>query len=134
MFDGLLGKPFIDGGRGPDAFDCWGCACEVWRRMTGDELPDYKVGAFESEKINGIYQKESERYIPVEGEPPVPSIIVFRFNTVDWVNHIGIYLGRSRFIHCRRKAGVVIERLDSQLWVKHIAGFYLPGSDLIEQS
>ena len=38
----LIGKPYRLGGRGPDAYDCWGLVREVLRRMLpGQALPDW---------------------------------------------------------------------------------------------
>jgi cell wall-associated NlpC family hydrolase len=40
LYADLLGKPFADGGRGPDSFDCVGLAIEVQRRR-GLDIPDF---------------------------------------------------------------------------------------------
>jgi cell wall-associated NlpC family hydrolase len=38
----LIGKPFVMGARGPDAYDCWGLVREVMQRMRpGLALPDW---------------------------------------------------------------------------------------------
>lgn len=36
-----VGLPFQDGGRGPDAFDCWGLLRDVYARELGVMLPSY---------------------------------------------------------------------------------------------
>lgn len=36
-----VGKAWLAGGRGPDAFDCWGLIWEVYRTRYGIELPQY---------------------------------------------------------------------------------------------
>jgi hypothetical protein len=38
---GLIGKPWVAGGRGPDTFDCWGLLVHVYRELLGIELPAY---------------------------------------------------------------------------------------------
>lgn len=35
---GLIGKPWVSGARGPDAFDCWGLVWHVYRTVLGIEL------------------------------------------------------------------------------------------------
>lgn len=122
----LLGKPFVDGGRGPNEFDCYGLAMEIWRRA-GIELPDYKIGCADSTSINQAVDEERYKWIRCEGEPPVPAMVVIRFNQIVLCNHVGVYLGGGRFIHTRQRVGVCIERIDSPIWRKRIEGYYVPG-------
>jgi len=42
MFDDLIGKPYIENGRGPDGYDCYGVWMEVNRRL-GVELPEQEL-------------------------------------------------------------------------------------------
>lgn len=37
----LIGKPWVSGARGPDAFDCWGLIYYVYRSFYGIELPEF---------------------------------------------------------------------------------------------
>ncbi len=127
----LVGKPFADGGRGPEAYDCWGLALEVFRRY-GVELPDYRIGAYDSAAIYGTYQREKRRWIEIRaGEPPVPALIFMRFNAAVG-NHVGVYLGAGRFIHAREKALSCIERTDHLYWKQAIVGYYVPGEGFSE--
>lgn len=41
MLDDFVGLPYREGGRGPDAFDCYGLLVEVFRTVHGVELPDW---------------------------------------------------------------------------------------------
>ena len=120
----LIGKPFKDGGRGPDSFDCWGLAIEVFRRH-GIELPDFEIGCHESELINAEYHKQVGQWLKVTN-PPVPSLVVIRFNEAAFFNHVGSYIGNGRFIHITEKAGANIDRVDHPYWRTNIAGFYIP--------
>jgi len=122
--DDLIGAPFVDKGTGP-GYDCWHLAMEVWRRLTGEELPDYRVSCHNSSQIDSIYQKEVIKYQRVT-KPPMPSLVVFKFNEWIFVNHIGVYLGECQFIHAREKTGVTIERLDHPYWKRAKQGFYIP--------
>jgi cell wall-associated NlpC family hydrolase len=120
----LIGKPFADGGRGPDAFDCWGLAQEVYRRF-GVCLPDYRIPAFNKAGIFNCYQAVKSNYIEVSGNLPVPCLVFLRFNSPVG-NHVGIYLGDGKFIHARQKTGICIERLDHLAYKRCILGYYLP--------
>lgn len=122
----LLGKPFTDGGRGPDAYDCWGLACEVFRRY-GIELPDYQVSCYAPEQIDSTYRDQVSGWVRVSGIPPVPSLVVIRFNQVIFCNHVGVYIGDGRFIHAREKTGVCVESVNHIYWARKVEGYYVPG-------
>lgn len=124
--DDLIGKPFENGGRGPDNFDCWGLVLEIFRRY-GIELPDYKISCEEASQIDNEIHKEKKDWLRCEKEIPTPALVVMRFNEVVLCNHTGVYLGYNRFIHTREKIGVNIDRIDSPAWRRKIEGFYVPG-------
>jgi hypothetical protein len=123
----LVGVPFLDGGRGPDGYDCWGLCLEVFRRH-GVDLPDYKLCCHDTEGFFGLFVGELPRWTRHEPpDVPVPSVVAIRFNS-PMVNHVGICVGDGRFLNTREKTGVVIERLDSLYWRNRIEGFYTPGN------
>ncbi len=122
----LVGKPFADGGRGPDAYDCWGLVCEVFKRY-GIELPDYKISCEDASRIDNEIDSQRRQWRRCEGEIPAPSLVVIRFNEVVFCNHTGVYIGSGRFIHTREKIGGNIDRIDSPAWRRKIEGFYIPG-------
>ena len=120
----LIGKPFKDGGRGPDSYDCWGLVREVFRRF-GVELPDYNVGAFECEQIGQQIMKEMRTLARWQRlkKPEVPCVVVIKNDPV-WANHCGVYIGDGKFIHTLQKIGCNIDRIDHPLWKKRIVGFF----------
>lgn len=125
VLNNLIGAPFADGGTGPK-YDCWHLAMEVWLRLTGKELPDYRIPCHDSNQINAKIKAETAtKYIKVL-KPPIPALVVFKFNEAVYANHIGVYLGNCRFIHTCEKSGAVIERLDHPYWKRVIQGFYIP--------
>lgn len=121
----LLGKPFRDGGRGPDAFDCWGLCVEVFRRE-GVTLRDYRLYCYDTEGFFQNFHDELPRWDRHEWPNiPVPAVVAIRFNTYV-VNHVGVYIGDGKFLHTREKTGVLIERIESPAWRRRIEGFYTP--------
>jgi len=122
--DDLIGKPFKDGGRGPEAYDCWGVVLEVFARF-GIELPDYKICAFEAAKINEQIDACRNQWEPVEhpATKDAPLLVVIRNDPV-FCNHTGVYAGYGKFIHILNKTHVIIDRLDHPLWRKRIEGLY----------
>lgn len=119
----LIGAPFVDGGRGPEGYDCWGLVCEVFRRY-GVELPDYKLCCYDSERFFGLFCGELPRWKRCE-PPEIPSIMAIKLN-FPVVNHVGVYVGDGKFLHAREKTGVVIERVDTPQWRHRVEGFYVP--------
>jgi cell wall-associated NlpC family hydrolase len=127
--DDLLGKPFQDGGRGPDSYDCWGLAVEVFRRY-GMTLPDYQIGCHDTAAIFDRYNAEKQHrfWKEVTADPAVPAVpaLIFMRFAAPVGNHVGVYIGQGRFIHARAKTRSCIERVDSPQWQKAIIGYYVP--------
>lgn len=120
----LIGKEFKNGGRGPEQYDCWGLAAEVFRRF-GIDVPDYKISCEAKAEINGRIRTERPKWLRCTGDIPVPSLVVMMEHGI--CNHIGVYIGNGQFIHARERSGAAIERLDSLVWKRRIEGIYVPG-------
>lgn len=121
MWCDLLGKEYLEGGRGPDAFDCWGLCLEVSRRA-GRPLPAIVTP--------GNLQATHEAYLAAAYfcrrlDGPQPFCVVAFMILVPFVTHMGIVLPDCRrFIHIMRKRSVAVERLDHPIWSKRVAGYY----------
>lgn len=122
----LLGKPFEMGGRGPDAYDCYGLCLEIAARAGVEIVPaDAKAiesiadlclrsAALNAGKID--YEKLSK---------PEPFCLVGFKIRPPYLTHMGIVLEDCRhFIHIMRKRSVAVERLDLACWRKRLDGFY----------
>ena len=122
--DELTKIPFLDRGRDHNGTDCWGCTMMAHKILTNKELPDFNVGALDTNRVFAIinHQEEFGNWTQVGG--PSKGIIVVIKNHPRLVNHTGICLDGERFIHCIKKAGTVIERFDHPLWKNRIHGYY----------
>ncbi|MEN6568065.1 MAG: NlpC/P60 family protein [Veillonellales bacterium] len=120
----LIGKPFQDGGRGPESYDCWGLVLEVFRRY-GIELPDYQISCNADLNIDKQINAERCNWVRCHGEIPVPALVVIQESGL--CDHTGVYTGNGRFIHARQKVGVVKEAVEQPVWKRRIEGFYVPG-------
>lgn len=125
MIDDLLGLPFTDGGRGPEQFDCWGLAREVFGRY-GITLQDYRISAMDAEKIGAEMTKAAPGWVKVTAPLPVPCLVVARLACGSWANHVGVYIGNGKFIHACRESGVCVERTSAPIWKNKIVGYYVP--------
>jgi cell wall-associated NlpC family hydrolase len=124
--DDILGLPFADGGRGPDEFDCWGLARNIYRRY-GLALPDYPISAMDADRIGRQMAQDAPQWVEVFKPYPVPCLVVIRLSCGSWANHVGVYIGDGQFIHAYKTTGVVIDRL--KRWQSLIVGLYVPRGD-----
>ena len=102
-----LGARYRWGATGPDAFDCSGYVSRVYADL-GVRLP---------RSTRDLWTQLA----PVE-EPKLGDLVFFSFggSTVD---HVGIYLGKGRFIHANSlKRYVMIEPLDTPWYRKVFLG------------
>lgn len=123
----LLGIPFLDGGRdAKKGFDCYGLAMMVFERY-GLEVPEYYAPALDDEAVNSQVEKvKAIEWVQVEKSSlSVPCLVLMKFNS-KLCNHVGVYIGEGKFIHCRNPIGVNIDRIESPAWRRRIVGFYKP--------
>lgn len=102
----LLGTPFVRGGRGPDVYDCYGLAKEMFARA-GNKVPDFhSPGTLE--EIEALISEKCKRWrrVPI-GTPN--ALLTFRVE--GYGAHIGYMLDNDRFIHAWEATGVTTERL-----------------------
>jgi cell wall-associated NlpC family hydrolase len=110
VFSDLIGKPFRDMGRGPDAYDCWGLCLEVNRRV-GRTVPDYD-DLLAPDDITGICGEYSRRRIEWEptDHPSAGDVVVIRRFGGGY--HFGVMVSETHFAHTSRGSGVRIESID----------------------
>lgn len=131
MYSDLIGKPFCDGGRGPECYDCWGLAREMFARHEV-ELPDFGVSCKDHSGVSKMLRGQERNWIPIK-EPCEPCIVIFRCDPSDrkLVTHMGVYVGNGRFVHAHEKYGVAVERLEHPYWKRAFYGFYKPGGGAV---
>lgn len=122
MFDYtyLLDKRFKYGGRGPDVFDCYGLAIEIYK-VHGIDLPDFGL-IIQSHEIHTQVESAKSLFIPTE-KPTFLSIAAFQI-IPRYITHIGVMLDRKRFIHIMRDTKVSVENIHSLEWKCKIRGFF----------
>jgi cell wall-associated NlpC family hydrolase len=106
-----LGTPYVWGGESARGFDCSGFIMRVMRDLGYKALPHSAAEQF--------------RYGTPIAKPLLKAgDIVFFANTYKrGISHVGIYLGRGRFIHAANsKDGTIVSDLNSAKWTAHYAG------------
>jgi len=106
-----LGTPYVWGGESARGFDCSGFIMRVMRDLGYKALPHSAAEQFR-------YGTPIARPLLKAGD------VVFFANTYKpGVSHVGIYLGRGRFIHAANSQdGTIVSNLNSPKWVAHYAG------------
>jgi cell wall-associated NlpC family hydrolase len=105
-----LGIKYKYGGTGDDGFDCSGFTSHVYARF-GYVIPRNATDQFaKGEKVS-------------MGEALPGDLVAFRINYKK-VSHVGIYLGKGRFIHAPMTGKrISIARLNNVYWKPRFAGF-----------
>lgn len=109
--DDLVGVRYCFNGRSKETgFDCYGLAIEVSKRF-GHIMPDVEEAWKEDRDFlhcEGLCLSKVE--VKRINEPQTPGDVILIKNSRGILNHIGIYLGDGRFIHCN-KLGVHLDRV-----------------------
>lgn len=103
----MVGKPYRYGGASPSGFDCSGLV-QFSYRQAGVAVPRSTEAQLRASKpVRGSVQRGDLLFFDHEG----------RKN-----GHVGIYLGKGRFVHAPSSGKRVrTDTLDSKYWKKHLS-------------
>lgn len=111
--DDLIGVRYTHNGRTKEeGFDCYGLAIEVEKRL-GYSLPDIEKAReadydFDECKrlcLAKVKAKQTDM-------PEKKGDVVLIKDMTGKLTHIGVYLGRGQVVHCDRRYGVHIDRIE----------------------
>ena len=107
----LVGTPYRWGGNTPDSgFDCSGLVDYIYRNAAGLTLPH---SSREMSQLNG--QQVRQMTDLVSGD------LVF-FGGTGGISHVGVYVGKGRFVHAPNSGGTVrLDDIDGPYWRDHFA-------------
>ena len=104
-----LGKPYQWGASGPEKFDCSGLVMYVYDKL-GVPLP----------RVSG---QQAYAGVHVDLKDLEPGDLVFFKLNGSRIDHVGIYVGHSKFIHAPRKhVPVRTESLNKSYWRRRFKG------------
>ena len=105
---GLVGTPYRWGGNTPaGGFDCSGLVGYIYKTSTGVMLPRT------SQEMAGFGRERVDAQDLASGD------LVF-FGSRGSVSHVGIYVGKGRFVHAPNSGGTVrLDNLDGPYWKDH---------------
>ncbi|MDQ0285673.1 peptidoglycan endopeptidase LytE [Desulfofundulus luciae] len=106
----LLGKPYVYGGSGPEAFDCSGFTSYVFRETAGINLPH-----------NAAAQARLGTRVGRDDLSPGDLVFFSYYGSGD-IDHVGIYVGQDRFIHASSRQGVKYSSLNESYYAANYRG------------
>lgn len=120
----LMMSKYVSGGRDiKTGIDCYGLVI-VWYKEK------YNIELFDMESYNEkwssmgydyLTENQAREWVPVVN-PLLGDVVLFQ-NERGVNNHLGVYLGNSRFIHANRR-GINVGLLASSPWIERFVGFY----------
>ncbi|HEY3676653.1 MAG TPA: C40 family peptidase [Candidatus Tumulicola sp.] len=103
----FLGTPYVFGGTTPAGFDCSAFVQHVFA-IAGISLPRTADAQYDVGK-------------PATGGPR-PGDLVFFQTYESGASHVGIYLGRGKFVHASSSHGVMVSQLSESYWASRYLG------------
>src|SRR5699024_8063364 len=103
-----MGKPYVWGARGPNAFDCSGYIQYVFKQS----------GKSVAGNTTGLYGQASKVSSPKAGD-----LVFFAGTYRAGISHVGIYLGNGKFIHASTSRGVTIDSVFGPYWKNYFHSY-----------
>lgn len=120
-----IGLPYVDKGRGPKAFDCWGIVRAALLAAYGLALPSYADSytvASDHRSVTAAVQAGLLDGWRAVARPQAGDIVILNVGNRPW--HCGLVVADNLFLHIQPGTTSNMERLDSLQWRNRIEGYY----------
>ncbi len=105
------------------AVDCWGLFVHIMK-MQGVCVPDPEYTLEWAKEDLNFLEKYHEYAEPISNQGACEGDAVLMVGDNRHPNHVGVYLGNDRVIHCTVKAGVVITKVSKGKEANRFVGFF----------
>jgi cell wall-associated NlpC family hydrolase len=111
-----IGKPWSPGATGPDAYDCWGLLCVIYKDQFGVELPHH-IALDKTDRRGVIKFVDSEVRNATEWRrvtSPVDGCAV-AMGSANKYSHVGVYLeiDGGLILHSAERTGVIAQSISA---------------------
>lgn len=129
MIGDYVGIPYLLHGTTREGLDCWGLPRLWYSEQYGIELPSFgdrygrELDAVERAHIAEVVRGESSKWQTIrQGHEQRGDLVLFRVAGEE--AHLGVVVDAGRFLHARLGTDSCVERYDSPVWARRVAGFY----------
>ncbi len=110
VVNSYLGVPYKHGGTTRSGFDCSGFTAAVYNEVYGIRL----------KRTTDAMWKEG---VPVSLSAARPGdLVFFKGSSFGTIGHVGIYMGRTRFVHSASSSGVIYSNLKETYYARRFVG------------
>lgn len=106
----FLGTPYRYGGISKSGIDCSGLIVRVYKDICGISLPHSTKSLFNQGSTLSIRSLE------------IGDLVFFRDERGLSPSHVGMYIGKGRFIHSEGGRGVIITKMNNRYYKQRFAG------------
>ena len=125
-FSEYVGVPYVDHGRSPEGWDCYGLVYYISRHVLGLPVPSYLNAYPDAEDcphVRSAIEYHAKEWREVQrGEIAQGDTLVF--NICGMPIHCGLAFSRELMLHCLAGHETVFDRIDGARWRSRIAGVY----------
>lgn len=100
-----LGKAWVNGGQGPDAYDCWGLVRAIYKNEKSIEIPYFNVDALKPLEVRHAFQETNE-YANWREVSEKQDLDVVLLSQASRPHHVGVWF-QGKLLHAVEGAGVV---------------------------
>jgi cell wall-associated NlpC family hydrolase len=122
--DRAVGVPFVDRGRTPSGWDCWGLIVNAYQECYGIVVPGYEnISALDSREAGQMIDQQKKLWveIPIGKEHP-GDVIVLRHGT--WPCHVGLIVKPGFMLHVDLRIDTCVEAYNTAIWKTQVIGIY----------
>lgn len=102
-WSGYVGLPFVDGGRGPLGYDCWGLVRAVYSDRLGVGLPSYgEISAADLVRVSRQMEASRNDGWVECGPEPLAVALMTTTATGRRIAHVGVMVDERRVMHVMR--------------------------------